>query len=175
MSETQTTPANFDRAVRPHLRAMEKRALRLAGNESDAADLVQDALVKAFRFWHTFTPGTGLAQWLNTVLRNTHYTRCESSNSRRRVADAHRANLEAVGAENAPSPAAAAEALERAQMVRAAVESLPETFRAAVTAVDLEGMSAAEAAAALGCPVNTVRSRAKRGRAKLRAALEAAA
>jgi len=175
MNATQTTPANFDRTVRPHFRALEKRAMRLTGNDADAADLVQDALVRAFRFWHTFTPGTGVAQWLFTVLRNTHFNRCEGANGRRRVADAHRANLEAVGGENALSPAAAAEALETAQMVRAAVESLPETFRAAVTAIDLEGMSAAEAAAALGCPVNTVRTRALRGRAKLRAALEATA
>lgn len=179
MSETQTAPAQttatFERTVRPHMAAMSKRALRLTGNESDAADLVQDALVRAFRFFHTFTPGTGAAQWLYTVVRNTHYNRCEAAKSRRNTADAHRADTEAMGSANVPSPADAAEASETVSRVRAALESLPAQFADAVRMVDLEGMSTTEAAEAMGCKPGTVNSRAMRGRAKLRAALEAAA
>lgn len=177
MSEApKTTPANprvFDRAVRTHLPALSKRALRLTGNDSDAADLVQDTLVRAFRFWHTFTPGTGLAQWLFTILRNTHYTHCEKASRRRGAHADHKVNTEAVGGFSVPSPADAAEQLETAHRVREALETLPAQFAAAVRLVELEGLSIREAAHAMGCAEGTAMSRAKRGRDRLRAVLTA--
>lgn len=179
MSDTQPTeltPASrraFERTVGEHYAALNTRALRLTGTESDAADLVQDALVKAYRFWHTFTPGTGARQWLFTVLRTTHYSRCKAAKLRRNTADAHRADTEAMGAEYMPGADTATEALESRQRVREAVESLPESYRGAVRLVDLEGASYREAAEALGCAEGTVMSRLYRGRKRLRETLAA--
>lgn len=162
----ENTPNGFTQTILPLQPKLRARALRLTGgNEAEAEDLVQDALVRAYRFWHTFTPGTGALQWSYTILRNTFHNRCEKANVRRR--HLNQARHEAAHAVLSVDYTEAVEAAETAQRVREAVEQLPETFRQAVTLIDLEGLPAAEAAAKLGCPVDTARTRAYRGRQKL--------
>ena len=168
----QDTPAGFAQTILPLQPKLRARALRLTrGNEAEAEDLVQDTLVRAYRFWHTFDPGTGALQWSYTILRNTHYNRCESANVRRRHMDS--ARHEAAHAVAIGDFSEAVIVAETRQRVREAVERLPETFRQAVTLIDLQGMEAAEAAAVLGCAVDTVRTRAYRGRQKLAKILSA--
>jgi RNA polymerase sigma-70 factor (ECF subfamily) len=173
--QTPESSRAFSVAVAEHATALNRRALRLTANESAAADLVQDALVRAYRFWHTFTPGTGVRAWLFTILRNTHATAYQTAKRRREVMADHRANVEALGAEVMPGADASAEALETRTAVREAVESLPEAYRAAVRMVDLEGASYREAAEALGCAEGTIMSRLSRGRKRLAVTLEDAA
>jgi RNA polymerase sigma-70 factor (ECF subfamily) len=172
-THTPETSGAFSRAVAEHMPALDRRALRLTANEAAASDLVQDSLVRAFRFWHTFTPGTGVRAWLFTILRNTHYTHCSNASRRGEVMEGHRANVEALGVEVMPGADASAEALETRLRVREAVESLPEAYRAAVRMVDLEGASYREAATALGCAEGTIMSRLSRGRKRLAATLAA--
>jgi RNA polymerase sigma-70 factor (ECF subfamily) len=164
---SQTGNITFDKAAALHTGALMKRALRnTRGNEEEAADLVQDTLLRAFRFWHTFEPGTGLRQWLFTILRNTHITRFNRSKRNREFfADAPAAVDN--GADEADVFALVA-ANEQDERVRAAVDSLPPMYAEAVRAVDLMGMSTSEAAEALGCAPGTVNSRAYRARAKLK-------
>ena len=176
MQETPTpeTTRTFERTVSPHLAALTSRALRLTHSDADASDLTQETLVRAYRFWHTFTPGTGVRAWLFTILRNTHATRYQQAKRRREILNSHRANLEAVGTENLPGTDASCDANETRQRVREAVESLPEAYRGAVQLVDLEGASYREAAQALGCAEGTIMSRLSRGRKRLAGLLEVA-
>lgn len=176
MSATPHTPASrrlFERTCAPHFEALRGRALRLTRNEIEADDLVQEALIRAFRFWHQFTPGTNARAWLCTILRNTFYNQCKANARRSEVHEAHKADTEALGAGNLPTPAEGLENLETAQRVREAVESLPETYREAVRLADLEGLSYKDTAEALGCPIGSVMSRLHRGRRKLATLLAA--
>jgi RNA polymerase sigma-70 factor (ECF subfamily) len=162
----------FERTVGPHMTALNKRAMRLARNPDDAADLMQTAMMRAWKFWHTFDPGTDARRWLFTVLRNTHATRWGQAKRRREVAGEHKAH---VGVYGGPGPVEMAERSERVAMVREALATMRPDYADALRAVDLMGMSTAEAAAHLGVAPGTVNSRAYRGRKRLAAMLEGVA
>ncbi len=141
-------------------------ALRLTRNQADAEDLVQETYVKAFRAARQFKPGTNLKAWLFTILHNTF------RNQRR---DAGREPVEVdtdrVAGLAAPDPAAGPEQeLVRAALdpaLRAALDALPEAYREAVWARDVDEFSYAEIADMLGVPIGTVMSRISRGRRML--------
>src|SRR5215216_5473099 len=65
----------FEAEVLPHLDAMRRTALRLTRSESDADDLVQDAVLKAYRFFDHYEPGTNVRAWLLKVLTNVFFSR----------------------------------------------------------------------------------------------------
>src|SRR5262245_16174349 len=67
--------AEFDREVLPHLPSLYATAMRLTRNDRDAEDLVQDALLRAFRFFHRYESGTNIRAWLFKILHNTFITR----------------------------------------------------------------------------------------------------
>lgn len=162
------TPIGFEKTVAPLMGDLGRQALRLTHNEAEADDLVQETLLRAHRFWHTFTPGTGAKAWLFTVMRNTHYTRVKRANKRTRVEQAAEDFMpEAVALDDALGAA------ETAHRVREAIAQLPEAYRAAVELADLEGYSYREVAETLGCPQGTVMSRLYRGRKQLAELLSA--
>lgn len=139
-------------------------ALRLTRNPADAEDLVQDTYLKAFRSAAQFRPGTNLRAWMFTILHNTFL------NARR---DEGRAPVEADSevVEQAADVAAGGgtpeDALVREAMdadVRAALDSLPDTFREAVWLRDVEQFTYDEIARIVGVPIGTVMSRISRGR-----------
>jgi RNA polymerase sigma-70 factor (ECF subfamily) len=142
----------------------------LTGNDTDAEDLVQETYARALAGANQFVPGTNLKAWLFRILRNTFI-----SAYRRRRSDPTVGGLDTV----APSPAAdtagwghADVELDRlrkvvADEVERALMSLSEDARTVVL-LDLEGLSEAEVADVLGCPVGTVKSRLSRARAALR-------
>jgi RNA polymerase sigma-70 factor (ECF subfamily) len=160
----------YETNVLPLVDMLTRKALPLAhGNAAEADDLVQDTLVRAYRHWLTFDPTkAGVKAWLCTVLRNTYRNRLEAQGSRRnREQGAYADGVLNVAA--VPGP----DAGDTARMVRAAVAALPADYAAVVTAVDLEGASYREAAAALGCPTGTVMSRLSRARKRLAVTLAA--
>ena len=176
MTETRTPDhANrrqFERTVGPHVGDLHKRAMRLTRNADAADDLMQEAMMRMWRFWHTFDAGTDVRRWAYTVLRNTHNTRHGQAKRRREVAGEHKAHTEVYGG---PGAVEMAERAERVAMVREALENMRPDYAEALRAVDLMGMSTKEAAAHLGVPVGTVNSRAYRGRKRLAAMLEGVA
>lgn len=169
------TKRAFERTVSEHIPALHSRALRNTGSEAAAADLVQDTLVRAFRFWHSFDPGTNARAWLFTILRNTWLSQCKRASRERRTLDAHTAKADWLEPAPMPGAADATEAHDTRHRVREAVAGLPEQYREAVRLVDLEGASYREAAEAMGCPVGSIMSRLYRGRKALAVALEGAA
>ena len=160
----------FGAEVLRYLEPLYATALRLTRNRADAEDLVQDTLVKAFRFSDKFEPGTNLRAWLSTILHNTW---------RNRVRDAGREAVEVDStrleeAEAAADGSSASETPEQPLLrntldgdLRAALDDLPDVFRQAVWMRDVEEFSYAEIAKMLDVPIGTVMSRISRGRRQL--------
>jgi len=170
---TTETRRAYEAAVLPLVDWVQGRALKLTRSPADAEDLAQEVLVRAFRHWGTYDPTkASIKAWLGTVVRNTFCNRYEAMNRRRDIQTAHKAEVE-ITEGPAGGQLEVLEARETVLAVRAAVEALPEEFRAVLVAVDLEGAAYLEAAAALGIPKGTVMSRLHRGRKHLRAALAA--
>src|SRR5215471_15409095 len=69
-ANSATVRQQFEALALPHLDAVYSAALRLAGNPDDAKDLLQDTILRAYRFFDQFTPGTNCRAWLLTILYN---------------------------------------------------------------------------------------------------------
>lgn len=149
-------------------------ALRTAGNREDAADALQDALVKAHRAAATFRGDAEVTTWLHRIVVNACIDLMRREGVRPStpvesdVLDraAERTRVRAAG--NGDDPAATAPARLD---VEQALAALPFDQRAAVVLVDVLGHDVATAARLLDCPVGTVKSRCSRGRARLAALL----
>jgi len=153
----------FGRLVGLHRDRLYAVALRtLAGPGGDAreeaADAVQDALLSAYRHARSYRGEAQVSTWLHRVVVNACLDRL-----RRRAA---RPTAPLPDQEPPASRDRLAER-ETALDVRAALGTLPDEQRAALVLVDLSGLSVEEAAAVLGVPVGTVKSRCSRGRARL--------
>lgn len=165
-------PHVFEAIVLPHLDAAFNYARWLTGNDADAEDVVQDACVRAMRFWSSFRNDSDAARpWLFTIVRNTWYSRL-SRRGRDRVAT----SLDAV-VEDPPDDRLDPEArlLQRHDVarVRAALEQLPADFREVIVLREIEGLSYKEIAAIVRVPIGTVMSRLARARDRLALSLRA--
>lgn len=164
--------ARFEAEVLPHLDTLYRVARRLTGEPADAEDLVQEALLKAWRGWAGFTPGSNARAWLLTILRNAFVSRWRS---RRREGtsvplDDAEPFLAARGNGEEDPEGRFFDQLMDAKVTRA-VEALPDEYREAVVLSDLEGLPYAEVAEVLGVPVGTVKSRLFRARRRLQRTL----
>jgi RNA polymerase sigma-70 factor, ECF subfamily len=142
-------------------------ALRLTRNRADAQDLVQDTLVKAFRFADRFERGTNLKAWLYTILHNTWRNR--RRDAARDTVDVDSERVEAASSastgpmeSNTPEQLLLRDTLDAD--LQGALDDLPEAFRQAVWLRDVEEFTYAEIAQMLGIPIGTVMSRISRGR-----------
>ena len=140
-------------------------AYRLAGNQDDAQDLVQEALIRVRRGLERYEPGS-LEGWLARIVTNVFLD--EMRRRRRRPADAL---PDDPGRVLPPTPAADEASQELSVEVQAALASIPEEFRTPVVLCDVADQSYEAIASTLSVPVGTVRSRIHRGRRLLRAAL----
>ena len=152
----------FERIVLPHLDAAYNLARWLAGNDHDAADIAQEACVRAFRFIGDHRGGDARA-WLLAIVRNTAFSWLRK-NRPRAVVSLDDDELVEIEDQNVPSGAfhsADADAL------RAALAALPPEFREAIVLRELEGLSYKEIADVAEVPVGTVMSRLARARRQL--------
>lgn len=140
----------------PSLRAF---AWSLSHNGSDADDLVQDTLIKAWTNRDKFEPGTNLRAWLFTILRNTYYT--QVVRRRREVRDET-----GEYANNLRTPATQDWSVAMGDL-QAALAQLPPEHREALVLVGAAGLSYEEAAEICGCALGTIKSRVNRARARL--------
>ena len=163
-------PSDFEREALPHLPALYAAALRMTRHEKDAEDLVQDALLRAYRFFDTFEAGTNCKAWLFRILTNVFCNRYrEREQEIMSEAEASPANLEQfLGGAGARPATGDAESALLGHMVSADVEkalaAVPSDFRMAVILADLEDFSYKEIAEIMECPAGTVMSRLYRGR-----------
>ena len=164
--------AGFERETLVHLDSLYRLALRLSGNEADAEDLVQEAMLRAYRSWERYTPGTNAKGWLLTILRHLFIN--EYRRKRRHPESVDLDTIEPFALldekqEEDPQTAFFDRIVD--EEVLRAVDQLPEAFREAVMLSDVEGLSYEEIAKVLEVPVGTVKSRLYRGRRLLQGKL----
>jgi RNA polymerase sigma-70 factor (ECF subfamily) len=142
-------------------------ARSLTRDEADAEDVVQETYLRAFRSWHTFQTGTDVRRWLFTIARNV-FLRSREKGQREVTLDDDGAEIvDAAQAVEGWVLKGLNPILDRADLgpaIREALSGIPEAYRDAVVLVDLEDQAYEDAAAVLGVPVGTVRSRLFRGR-----------
>jgi len=161
----------FEETVLPHLDAAFNFARWLTRDDAEAEDVVQDACVRAMRFFSSLRDGDARA-WLFTIVRNTWYSRVS-----------RRSNLAAgtpLSDEQDQWPDEALDPEERllqqhtVTLVRGALEQLPVDFREVIVLREIEGLSYKEIAAVAGVPIGTVMSRLARARERLQTMLKLA-
>jgi RNA polymerase sigma-70 factor (ECF subfamily) len=157
----------FEATALPFAWPLYSTALRLTGRAEDALDIVQETFLRAFRTFHNFRAGTNPKAWLFTILRSVAANRHRDDQRRPRLVPVD--DLDERFAAHARSGPPGFE-LDKGEVERA-LATLPEEFKTAVLLVDVEELTYEEAAAVLGCPVGTVRSRLARGRRGLAVAL----
>jgi len=152
-------------------------ALRMTRNPADAEDLVQETYLKAYRGFQGFTEGTNLKAWLYRILTNTYINSYRAAARRPQISDVEDVEdlylYRRLATDGREGRSAEDEALDSFtdDEVKAAIESLPETFRMVVLLADVEGFSYKEIADITGVPIGTVMSRIHRGRRALQKAL----
>ena len=164
--------ADFERDAMQYTRQLYSAALRMSRNPSDAEDLVQETLLKAYRAYGTFEAGTNLKAWLYRILTNTYINKYRKESRRPSEVDLGEVEdlylYRRIGSEDSADMARTTEDKVLDSLVesdiREAVESLPENFRIAVILADLEGFAYKEIAEILDIPIGTVMSRLHRGR-----------
>lgn len=163
----------FDRELRPLLPQLRAASLRLTRNRSDAEDLLQETVLRAWRFRHRFEPGTNLRAWVHRILRNTFASRWRRRRREHEWWTAHGAiTAERLHAE-AREPAALRDALSAE--LASGLSTLPPHMHAVLWAVAVDELSYRETAERLACPVGTVMSRLHRARDAMRPRLLAVA
>jgi RNA polymerase sigma-70 factor (ECF subfamily) len=156
---------SFEQIVLPHMDAAYNLARWLVRNAHDAEDIVQEAFLRAFKFFGGYQGGHARA-WVLKIVRNTSYSFLEKN----RPALLAEEFDEMIHTANAEQPGAEAALLQSAdsRMVREALDELPVTFREVLVLREIEGMSYKEIAQVMDVPIGTVMSGLARGRVKLR-------
>ena len=165
--------ALFEKEFLPHLDAMYNFALRLTNDEDDAQDLVQDTCIKAFRFSHSFEPGTYAKAWLFRILKNNFI-----NDYRKKSRGPAKVEFEwveqSLSGDDDQEPALHADLHAETvnemmgDEITAAIQALPVDFRMIIILCDIEEFSYEEMARILDIPIGTVRSRLHRARAILK-------
>lgn len=161
----------FDDAVLPHLNTAYNLARWLTRNDQDAEDVVQEASLRAFKYWDGFS-GRDCRAWLLAIVRNTFYSwQRKRSVQPELTADGELDDLD----DNVPSPER--EVLRNAdrEILKAALEDLPVEFREVIVLREMEGLSYKEIADIGNVPIGTVMSRLARARKRLQIFLTSAA
>ena len=158
----------FEETVLPHLDAAFNYARWLTRNDAEAEDVVQDACVRAMRFFSSLRDDDARA-WLLTIVRNTWYSRV----SRLAKMSTERPLNEAQDQwpDRALDPEERLVQQHTVSLVRRALEQLPVDFREVIVLREIEGLSYKEIAAVAGVPIGTVMSRLARARDRLQTVL----
>jgi len=170
--------ATFEDDVMEFVPQLYSAAVRMTRNPADAEDVLQEALLKAFRGYGTFQAGTNLKAWLYRILTNTFINRYRKQSRRPTEVELgeledfylYRRLGESAGGASRSAEEEALDLFVDAD-VKAAVEALPENFRIPVLLADVEGFSYKEIAEIMEVPIGTVMSRLHRGRKALQQAL----
>jgi len=168
-AEARKKRKEFEAQAMPHMDALYRTALRMTKNEKDAEDLVQEALVKAYRYWDKFDSGTNCRAWLFKIMTNI-FINDYRSKSRSPMAinmddidDNFLYGQLAVGSkESNPEKDLFNKIFD--DDVKKAIETLPDDFRLVVVLSFLEDFSYQEIAEITDLQLGTVKSRLHRGR-----------
>jgi RNA polymerase sigma-70 factor (ECF subfamily) len=167
-SSVEARREQFEREALPHLDAVYRVALRLAGDPTEAEDLAQETMLKALRAWEQYRLGTNAKAWLLTILRNAFLNRHRRERRRRETADVYEIEPFTVFRDvQEVDPEGRFFARLVDDEVLHAIDALPVEYKEALVLADVEGLSYAEVAEVLEVPVGTVKSRLFRARQQL--------
>jgi RNA polymerase sigma-70 factor (ECF subfamily) len=172
-----TRVSRFEQLVLPHLDAAYNLARWITRNDQDAEDVVQEAFLRAMKYFDGMK-GAEARPWLLTIVRNTCYTWLEKNRPSDLVGldDAGPLAAEGIGADHPVSddnPEVILLQSANRKLVNQALEELPVGFREVIVMREIEDLSYKEIASIAGIPAGTVMSRLSRGREMLKRALEA--
>jgi len=175
MTEIDQRRTAFEEEAVPHLSALYNFAVRLTRDRDDAADLVQETMLKAFRFFGSFERGTNCKAWLFRIMKNSFINRYRRTSKAPDTVeyDAVEEFYETIKDSAVETSTLEAELFDNAldDEVSAAIQSLPDDFRTVIILCDIEGFTYEEIAEFIDCPIGTVRSRLHRARKILAAQL----
>jgi len=157
-----------------HLDAAYNLARWLARDERDAEDVVQEACLRAFRFYASFRGGNARA-WLLAIVRNTYYTWLEKNRAQALNVEFTDDTVAAVDYDMATTADSVEKLLQEddtRQLVRRALERIPAEFREVIVLRELEDLSYREIAEIADIPLGTVMSRLSRARKLMLQALK---
>ncbi|HKK26285.1 MAG TPA: sigma-70 family RNA polymerase sigma factor [Gracilimonas sp.] len=166
---------DFDEEIIPHMDALYNFALRLTTDPNDAEDLVQDTIVKAYRFFSSYEKGTNAKAWMFRILKNSFINNYRKTSKKPSQVDYDEVSsyYESIRAERTET--SDLESLMFREMMdddlSTALTRLPEDFRTVVLLCDVEGYTYEEIANMLDVPIGTIRSRLHRGRNLLKTEL----
>jgi RNA polymerase sigma-70 factor, ECF subfamily len=160
----------FEQLVLPHLDSAANLARWLLRNRADSDDVVQEAMLRAYRFFERFRGGNARA-WLLQIVRNTCYTWLEKNRPSELMTEFD----EEVHQRPAASPETLATQADERQQLMVALESLSRRSREVLVLRELEGCSYKEIGEITGIPIGTVMSTLSRARARLQRTLTGAA
>jgi RNA polymerase sigma-70 factor (ECF subfamily) len=163
LQESKT--AQFEAIALPLFSAAYNLARWLVRDDHDAEDVVQEAYMRAFRFFGSYRGGDGRS-WLLTIVRNTCYTWLQQNRSRE-LSEPIDDMLNEVGISTENPETILLQTVD-AQLVRQALEELPLEFREVLVMREMEGLSYKEISTIADLPIGTVMSRLARGRKRLR-------
>jgi RNA polymerase sigma-70 factor (ECF subfamily) len=155
----------FEELILPHLGAAYNLARWLVRDRHDAEDIVQEAYLRAFKFFGSYQGGDSRA-WVLKIVRNTSYSFLEK-NRPAELAEQFDETLHTTDTRQPDAETALLQSVE-SRMLREALEELPVNFREVLVLRELEGLSYKEIAAVMELPIGTVMSGLARGRAQLR-------
>ncbi len=164
----QSQAVRFEEIALPHLPAAYNLARWLVRNDHDAEDVVQEAYLRAFKFFGGYRGGESRT-WLLTIVRNTCYTWLQR-NRARELTDPIDEEQDEVAVDFSNPELRLVQEVD-AQMVRAALAELPLEFREVMVMRELEELSYKEIAIIADLPIGTVMSRLARGRKRLHSLL----
>jgi RNA polymerase sigma-70 factor (ECF subfamily) len=165
----------FEAEALPHMDILYNFALRTTGDPDDAKDLLQETLLKAYRFWDKYEKGTNIRAWLFRIMKNSYINRY-----RKETREPDKVDYEDVENfyDSIRDDSKETSDLQQRMFgnllgdeVTAALQELPDDFRTVVILCDIEELTYEEIAEFLNCPIGTVRSRLHRGRNMLQARL----
>jgi RNA polymerase sigma-70 factor (ECF subfamily) len=164
--QEQNKNSRFEQTVLPHLDAAYNLARWLTRNDTDAEDVVQEAYLRAFKFFGGFH-GDNSRAWLLKIVRNSCYTWLQQH----RVHELATEFDETLHSGESETPELLVLQTVNTQVLKRALEALPPEFREAVILRELEGFSYKEIASIAEVPVGTVMSRLARARKRLQQGL----
>jgi RNA polymerase sigma-70 factor, ECF subfamily len=160
----------FDDLVNQHKDAVYRQMVRACGNQADAEDVLQDALLNAYRALGTLRDQGAFQAWLATIARNACHRLKKKEALQPLLELSERDDLHVPS----PQPSAESQVVQRdlERCVKGALAALPDTFREVLELRDMQGLTAPEAARRLGITVAALKSRLHRARRLLRHELD---
>jgi len=162
----------FDVLVRRYEKRVFNCALRIAGNYNDAADVAQEAFIRAYNSIQTFRGDAVFTTWIYRIVTNVYLDERKKSKSHRQVSldeyiDLEENSVSRQIVDDSPSPEEIVESKERTRALQAAINSLPDYQRIILTLYSFQHRSYEEMAEILRLPIGTVKSRLNRARLAL--------